>query len=231
MKTLKRKYAITAGLSLLIMAVAAAFSYGFVYGNLVIKEDALTTMQNVFNSSTLFLSGIAGWLIIFITDIIVALALYHFFKDENNQVSILTALIRILYTLFLGIAISQLIQISSNIGNSTELSDSLATNINLNLGKFERIWSIGLIIFGIHLMGLGYLAIRNFSVPNIWGWMLLFAGISYFSIHITKNVMPDYVTQIETVEMILGIPLAIVEIGFAFWLLIRGGKAITIKVK
>ena len=78
---------------------------------------------------------------------------------------------------------------------------------------------------------MGYLSVRNFAIPKLWGWLLIFAGISYSIIHLTKNIMPNYITQIETVEMILSMPLAIAEIGFAVWLLIRGGKAIVIKVR
>ena len=151
MKTLKRKYAIIVGVSLLIMAVAAAFSYGFVYGRLVIKEDALLTAHNVFNSSKLFLAGIAGWMVIFISDLVVALALYHFFKDENKPISLWTALVRIFYTVFLSVAISHLVIVYSTVENTSEFTNTLATNIESNLGKFEKLWSVGLIIFGIFI--------------------------------------------------------------------------------
>ncbi len=231
MKILKRKYAIIAGLSLLIMAATAAFTYGFVYKNMIVQDDAFTTLQNIANSSTLFLAGITGWILIFICDVFVAWALYYFFKDESKPISLLTALIRILYTLFLVVAISHLIKVSSIVGNISELTASLAANISLHLVKFEKIWSLGLIIFGIHLIGLGYLAIRYFSVPKIWGWLLLFSGVSYFAIHLTKNVMPDFLSQIEIIEMVLSLPMALAEIGFAIWLIVRGGKVITIKVR
>ena len=43
--------------------------------------------------------------------------------------------------------------------------------------------------------------------------------------------MPPFESPIANAEMILSLPMAIAEIGFAFWLLIRGGKAIPIKIR
>lgn len=46
----ERKSALTAGISLILMALAAFFSYGFVHGSLVVKGNAATTFNNIVSS-------------------------------------------------------------------------------------------------------------------------------------------------------------------------------------
>ena len=47
----QRKSALAAGTSLLIMALAAFFSYGFVHGSLVVQGDASATFNNIMSSN------------------------------------------------------------------------------------------------------------------------------------------------------------------------------------
>lgn len=105
----ERKYALFASTSLLVMAFIAFFSYGFVHGNLVIQGDASTTFHNIQTSNSLFKAEVFGWIIIFITDIVAAWALYFFLKPIHTSLSLLAALLRLMYTAVLGIAIFNLI--------------------------------------------------------------------------------------------------------------------------
>ncbi|WP_051870619.1 hypothetical protein [Brevibacillus laterosporus] len=56
----ERKAAITAGTSIIIMALAVFFSYGFVHERLVIKSDASTTFHIIMSSNSLFKAEILG---------------------------------------------------------------------------------------------------------------------------------------------------------------------------
>ena len=85
----ERKSAVIAGTSIIIMALAAFFSYGFVHESLVVTGDASTTYTNITTSISLFKGEIFGWLIILISDIIVAWALYIFLKPINKSLSLL----------------------------------------------------------------------------------------------------------------------------------------------
>jgi uncharacterized membrane protein len=86
------------------------------------------------------------------------------------------------------------------------------------------IWSFGLFVFGFHILGLAFLSKKKKQVPNFISILILIAGISYIFLHgsqqlgiFNENVMSD-------VEMILSVPMAAGEIGFAFWLIFKGGK-------
>lgn len=221
MNTNNRTYALIAGISLVIMALVAGFSFGYVHGSLIVEEESLVTFQNLKISRSLFIAGIGGWLIILVADLLVAGALYLFFKKVNRKISLATALTRIIYTAFLGIAIYNLIAILPLLDLSAEKG---AEEVFRHLNSFEKVWSGGLIIFGIHLFGLAYLSLKSEFVPSIFGWLLLFAGICYLGLNSGKILMPGYEDQVESLESILALPMAAGEIGLAIWLIFWGGK-------
>lgn len=164
-----RKSSLTTGLSLIIMAFAAFFSYSLVLGSLVVQGDASTTLNNIMSSNAFFNAGILGWLIILICDIVVAWGFCIFLRPLNKDLSLLGAWLRLIYTSILGISILSLI-ILSIVTNSQDYFSLFETNqlqaiVMILLETFETTWSVGLIIFGGHLMIVGYLAFKSDTIP------------------------------------------------------------------
>lgn len=225
MNNREKKAGLVAGISLIIMAIVAGFSYGFVQGELL-NEYAEITWKNLIENKTLFLAGLAGWIIIFITDLIVAGALFIFFKNSMRRISALTAIVRIVYTIILGVAIYQLIEIIPFLqGHQTSFE------INSQFASFEKIWSVGLIIFGFHLIGLGYLSVKSNVVPKLLAYLLFIAGISYVLIHAAKQFTVFSQNVIESAESILAIPMALSEILLAIWLIYKGLNSSILETK
>ncbi|WP_439483433.1 DUF4386 domain-containing protein [Cyclobacterium plantarum] len=215
----KRKMAIISGLALIAMALAAGYAYGYVYGGLIDMKSPQDTYRNLQSSGTLFRNGMVAWGGIVVLDLLVAGSLHGFLKEVHFRLSVLTALIRILYAFILLAAVVHLVDAISLVEAAAG-----ATEVMLALQRFETIWSQGLILFGFHLLGLGLLVIRDSRIPSIFGWLLLFAGCCYTGIHMAKFGLPDHAQQIEIAEMIASLPMAFAEIGFAFWLLFRAGR-------
>ncbi len=210
-----RKSALVAGIALLVMAVAAGFTYGYIHNTLVVPGNSEATLNNLESHQFLFTLEILGWIFILLCDVVVAWALYVFFRNENRRLSLFTAATRIIYSAILGAAIYYLIQV-----NGTE-----SVNIVMSyLHNFENTWSLGLIIFGFHLFLLGALVLKSKRIHNFWGIVLVFAAVSYVIIYSSKLLLPEFENQVIAVETILSLPMAFGEIGFAFWLIIRGGK-------
>lgn len=221
----KRTISLIAGISLLIMAVAAGFSYGYVHNTLIHMDDPIATLFNLTNSAGLFKMELAGWLMIFLTDVLVAWALYIFLKEANKNLALLMAWLRLAYTVFLGVAIANLINVLNLVETKYSMNQEILIQLIMNhLNSFESLWSNGLIVFGFHLLLLGFLTYISGFVPKFWSILLSVAGISYIFIHGSKFVNLNYANQLDTIEMILGIPMSLAEIGLAIWLLIRGGK-------
>lgn len=220
MKNQQRKSAVTAGLSLIIMGIAAIFSYGYVYSSLVVSGDVDTTTRQLFSSPLLFHAGVLGWVVIILCDLVVARALYRYFQHISPKISLITALIRIFYTGVLGVAVFNLILVSDLLHADLV---ALTGQIMDYLGCFAFTWSAGLIVFGIHLLGLGYLSLQSAEVPRLLGILLYIAGAAYFIVH-TGKLFPAYEGLITKAETFLSIPMAVGELAFAFWLIISGGK-------
>jgi hypothetical protein len=218
MNKTEKNAGLVAGISLIVMAVAAGFSYGYVHNELV-NESAEITRQHLIENKSLFMAGLAGWIVIFITDLVVSGSLYIFFRSGMRRISAITAGIRIIYSLMLGFAIWQLAGIIPLLQESGS-----APEIALQLASFEKIWSAGLIVFGFHLLGLGYLSVKSTYVPGFFGYLLCIAGISYVLIHAATQFAIFSPDAISSVENIMALPMALGEILFAGWLIYKGLK-------
>lgn len=208
-----KTYAKTAGWSLIAMAILAGFAYGYVYNSLVDPNDARQTAENIQQSIPLFKAGILAWVLIWVSDLLVTWAFYHFFRPVQPTLSRITAALRLVYTLILGGAIYYLVRVAA---------DPAARNLMVNLAAFESAWSLGLIVFGGHLFGLGLLAQKDQRIPGIWTWLLLLAGPSYT--FIALGDLTDWIPadQLATIEMLLTLPMTLSELGLAIWMLVRG---------
>lgn len=208
-----KTYAKTAGWSLIVMAILAGFAYGYVHNTLVDPNEARQTADNIQQSLPLFKAGILAWILIWVSDLLVTWAFYHFFKPVHPSRSLLTAALRLVYTLVLGGAIYYLVRVAAN-PTASDLMESLAA--------FESVWSLGLIVFGGHLLGLGLLAQKDKRVPGIWTWLLLIAGPSYSFLALSDLMDWIPAAQLATIEMILTLPMTLSELGLAIWMLVRG---------
>jgi hypothetical protein len=222
--TTNRKSALIAGITLLFMAVAAIFTFGIIHNMLVVPGNQEATTANLTLNGGLFRTEVSGWYFILVCDVVVAWALYIFFKNENKKLSLLTATLRIIFVFIFGVALFHLINVLTILnGNITEVQMA-GEQIMGSIESFETTWSFGLIIFGFHLLLLGVLALKSNRIHNFWGITLVVAAVSYIIVHSAKFLYPEFESQIAAAEMALSVPMAFGEIGFAFWLIMRGGK-------
>ncbi|BCB05218.1 DUF4386 domain-containing protein [Bacillus sp. KH172YL63] len=220
MKTIQHKSAAVAGVSLLIMTVAAFFSYGFVHSSLVVAGDGEATLRNIQAGSVWFGMEIVGWVVIVITDLVVAWCLVLFLKPFDRVGAWIGGGLRLVYTVVLAIAVSHLAVAGRAAGNP----DGTAVEVMGSIAAFEDVWSLGLILFGFHLMVVGYVAVRTGYIPKPVSILLILAGFGYTLIHGIYTFMPSLESVTHLLELILMAPMFVGEIGFGIWLLVRGRK-------
>jgi len=224
----RRKSALIGGTALIILALAAFFSYGFVHENLVLQGDATATFNNLKSSNMLFKAEIFGWTIILITDIVVTWAFYIFLEPINRSLALLAAWLRLTYTTILGVAILNLVFVLLLSNGTDNLSsfniDQLQANVMLFLEAFETIWAIDLIIFGGHLMVIGLIISQSSKIPKVISTLLLLASAGYIIINVFTAFFSQYDEVISILKLIFNVPMILGELGFGIWLLIRGGK-------
>lgn len=188
----------TAGIGLLLMAALSA------YGVLVV--EGLHTAADVVASEGLLRLGIASLLLVVTLDVVVAWALYRVFRPAHDGLSMLAAWFRIAYAGVFLVAIGQLA------GALRPRAPALS-----GIDTFHDIWAAGLVLFGVHLLMLGYLAYRSGYVPRLLGVLLAIAGFGYAFDSFAAVLAPEAVPE-------LGVVTWIGEFLLALWLVIRGRR-------
>lgn len=225
-RTDQRTAALTAGIALIIMTLASFFSYGYVHAGLVVQGDASATFHNILSSTMLFKAEIFGWLLILIADIVVAWAFYMVLKPIHRGLSLLGAWFRLIYTGILAIAILNLLFVLLLTGSPdhSAISDQLQTQAMLYVRAFDAIWSIGLIIFGGHLLIVGCVALRSANISKIISILLLLAGTGYILVHLCNVFFPQYEAIKTILTYVFTVPMIVGELGLGLWMLFKGGK-------
>jgi hypothetical protein len=85
------------------------------------------------------------------------------------------------------------------------------------LKAFQSIWDIGLILFGFHLLVLGYLAFKSGYVPKWLGGFLVLAAVGYIVDGFGKILSPVYSLNLAQFTFVG-------EVLLIFWLLWKGFK-------
>ncbi len=215
-----RKAALIAGFGLLIMTIAALFAE-FARTSLIVAGDATTTANNIMAKEILFHSGIFGYIIVIVLDVVVAWALYVFLKPINQSISLLAGWFRIVYAAIFATCLFNLVTVLRLLNNSDYLKvfeiDESHTQVMLSLNAFNDGWNIALVFFGFHLGLLGYLVLKSNYIPKSLGILLIIAGLGYLIDSLGKILIPNYNVTIAMFTFIG-------ELLLMFWLLIKGSK-------
>lgn len=211
--------AIIAGLSLLIMVVAAPFAELYVFPKLIVRDNWEETTKNIFANPSLFRTGTIGYLITFICDLVVTWALYVLLKPVSTSLALLTAWFRLVYTVIALIAFANLVTILKLL-NATDTAaafepDKLYSQVQFSITAFKNGWYFGILFFGIHLGLLGFLVFKSGYIPKLLGVLLIISGLGYLANGLKPFLFPH--TNIDfAVYTFYG------ELIFMLWLLLRG---------
>ena len=217
------------GLSLRQAAVIAGFAYllnpvtyaEYVYPKLVIAGNAEQTLQNISVHGRLFLAALFCYLISFIGDVVIAWALYILLAPVNRSISLLTALFQLVYA---AVALGGLLNMVSvfRLINTLEYltlfgSSQLKAQDYLLVNSFQNDWALSMVLFGIHLVLLGYLIYRSGYIPRILGILLVVDGLGWVTSSLRPYLFPNAHLGFLFITF-LG------ELFFMLWLLVRGWK-------
>jgi len=220
-----RTAAIVAGLGLLVMAILAAFANFSVIQNLVVPGDANATAVKILANAGSFRMGICFFLLTAILDVIVAWALYILLTPVNKSLSLLAALFRVVYAAIFAAALTNLFNALLLFTGADYLkvfdTKQLFAQGMASLGAFQSGWDIGLVIFGLHLILVGYLIFKSGYAPQwlgiVLGLLLAIGGIGYMADSFGKFILPGYSGTIAQFTFIG-------EVALIFWLLWKGIK-------
>jgi len=213
-----RKAALIAGIGYLLM-IGSPIAETMFYHGLVDLDNAGKTVKNIAANVGLVHFGIFLYLINFMGDILAAWGLYILFKPVNENLSLLTAWLRIIYTVMGLVAVMNLLtvlQLTSHYNYLQSITnEQLQAHVMIALRSFRDDWSFSFTFFGIYLILLGYLAFVAKYVSKIVGICLVIAGAGW----LTDSLQPFLFPSVHvSVGMITGFG----ELVFMFWLFIKG---------
>jgi hypothetical protein len=208
-----------AGLALLALAVLASAANFAAVQRLVTPGDAARTADDIIASAGTFRLGTAALVVVALLDVVVAWALRLFFAPVNAHLATLAAWLRLGYAGIFAVAISQLagvLPVLTGAPYATTLSaDQRHTEALLKIQAFDDIWQVGLALFGLHLVLIGYLAYRSGYVPRVLGLLLAVAGVGYLVDTFAGLILTDSPISVSAVTFIG-------EAVFLLWLLVKG---------
>ena len=215
---------ITAGTALLLMSALAGFGKLGALDGLITEGDPAQTARNIMASEDLFRLGIASLTVVVALDVVIAWALYRVFSPVNRSLSMLAMALRLVYSGVFMVAIAQLVGVIRLLGNDANVAvfgaDQVKAQAMLDITAFNDIWYVSQILFGLHLLLIGYLAYQSGYIPRLLGVLLAIAGLGYATDSLGAVLSHGSWTDISSFTF-LG------EFLLALWLLIRARRIAT----
>jgi hypothetical protein len=216
-------YARIAGVLYLVNIACGIFGEIFVRGHLVVAGDAALTAHRIMGSEFLFRCGIAGDLVMHITDVPMAVIFYVLLRPVSRDLSLLAALFGMLQTAVLCANKLTLVMVLLVLGNANYLkafdANQLQALASLSLTLHESGFGIGLIFFGMSCLVTGYLLFRSEYFPKTLGILQAMAGVSYLINSFAQLLAP---ALSEKMFPAIVLPAFIGELGTCVWLIVKG---------
>jgi hypothetical protein len=222
MKSIQRT-ARFAGVLYLVITVAAMVAHFYMPSQIIIPEDAAATVNNIKGSTALFrLGGVGSELVILLSELVLAIVLYVLLKPVNKTLSLIAAVSRLVMTTVHGFNLINYFFVLTLVSGAGFLSAFDAGQINslvmLFLEAHSYGFTIGIAFLTIHVFVLGYLIFKSGYFPKILGVLFIAAGVGYLVDSFALLLSSSY----KTTPGIIAATIAIAEIAFPLWLLIKG---------
>jgi hypothetical protein len=216
-------YARIAGVLYLINIACGIFGEIFVRSHLLVPGDAVATAHKIMASEFLFRCGLAGDLIMHITDVPMTVIFYVLLRPVSRDLSLLAALFGMLQTAVLCANKLTLVMVLLLLGHSNYLKvfdpSQLQALAYLSLTLHESGFGVGLIFFGVSCLVTGYLLFRSGYFPRTLGVLQAIAGVSYLINSFAQLLSPALA---ERLFPAIVLPAFIGELGTCLWLIVKG---------
>lgn len=212
----------SAGALYLLIAVVAGFTYFYVPSQLITPGNAAATATNIAASGTLFRLGIGGELVIFLSEIILSVLLYVILRPVSKTLSLVAAVSRLAMTAIHGLNLLNHLIVLLLLSGTAYLTvfepAQLIALAMLFLDAHDIGYTIGIVFFALSTGTLGYLIFKSGYLPKALGALFLVASLGYFIDSFSLLLIPSY----KDTPAVIAMTIAIAEIAFPLWLLIKG---------
>lgn len=221
--TSPRTYARIVGFLYLLIFILGPFAFFMGRTSVVVPGDPSATVSNLLASESLFRLGMVAETLIVLIEIVVSALLYMLLRPVNRPLALASALARFAQANVQAVNLLSAVPALLLLGGSSYLSafDPEQTNalvlLFMDINAFVIfIWGL---LFGFHLLLLGYLVYRSGFWPKLLGVLLTIGALGYLLQSYGHLVAPQFDATLATVVIVLSIPG---ELAFTVWLLWKG---------
>lgn len=191
-----RQAALVAGLCYLLNPVTFAEYYAM--PRLVVNDPALT-LANLQAHQHLYSASVLAYFVQLLGDVVMAWAMYVLLAPVNRALSLLASWLQLVYAAMCLAAVGNLALVYRLLfaKDYTGLfpSQVLGPQVRMLIGGFRTSWSLGLVVFGIHLVVVGLLFARSTYLPRWLGWVLMADGSAWVIDRLTEYAVPNAAFQ------------------------------------
>ena len=174
-------------------------------------------------SESMFRIGMVAESVVFLIEIVLAAILYELLRPVSKALSLAAAFSRlaeaIVQAVNLFTALPALLLLSGagylTVFEPAQMDALVLLFLDVNAFMI-LVWGL---IFGFHLLLLGYLVYKSGFWPGILGILLLLASLGYLAQSYGHFLAPQYDDLLSTIVLLVTVPP---ELAFTLWLLIKG---------
>jgi len=212
----------TAGVLYLIIIVFGMLSELLVRTSMIVPGDPAATAEAIGASPGLFRSGFLMDSIMFLSDVALAVLLYVLLKPVSKVVALVAMCFRLGQAAVLALNLLNYhaaILLLTGPAYAASLGGEQVSGLSyLFLDLHAHGYDLGLLLFGVHCLLLGYLVFRSGYLPRALGVLMVAAGFTYLVGSYTRFLAPGYVPVVAPIYAIA----VVSEVSLCVWLLVRG---------
>lgn len=220
----QRKAARVVGLAYLLAIPLALFAEFYVFGKVLVDNNAAETARNIIANERLFRLGIASNLAVFALDVVLITALYVVLKPVNRNFALLATFWRMIETTVLVVITLNDFDVLRLLSGAEYLrvfeADRLYALARLSIGSHGSGYNVGLVFAGLGSTVFCYLWLKSGYVPKALAALGVFASFLLAACTFAFIIFPDF-RNVATIG-VYGGPIFIFEVTMGFWLLLKG---------
>jgi hypothetical protein len=207
----------------LFAMVVSIFAESYVGGRLIVSRDAAATVRNILAHEQLFRLGIAGSLIIVVSDVTLIAALYVILRRVNEHVALAAVFLRLMGTAIYAAATLNYLDVLRLVSGDTYVkalgSDQVNALAKVSIGAYAAGLGVSFIYLGLGSTVFGYLWVKSHYVPKALAVLGVIASSLLAAGSLTFVLFPKLWSIVFPAYMV---PLFFFEVGMGGWLLVRG---------
>ena len=211
-----------AGVLYLIITFLSIPVHFLIPAQLIVAGDAAATANNIMASEGLFRMGIGAELVLLLSEIVLSVLLYVLFRPVNKTLSLVAAVSRLAMTTIHGVNLLTHFIVLLLLSGASYLTvfapDQLQALVMVFLDAYNYGFTIGIVFLFLHALTLGYLIFKSGYFPKILGVLFIIVSAGYLIDSFSHVLITGY----SKGPVYLALPIALAEIAFPLWLLIKG---------